>query len=339
MIHLPEKLKRIAKKVLLHSGALRAAGHVAPAGAVILIYHSVRPDPHTSSETIGEAITHSTSAFDRQMQLIASRFSPITMDDLHAFLMGQGELPPRAVVVTFDDGFRDNFEFAAPILARHAIRATIYVTAGCVESGINPWFCRIGCAFEKTAAAGWSDPTDGRKWEFSKPTQREAAKIAAMERCAQLTGRRQDAWVAEVEQALGANCAATPQELIMSWNQLRSLQADGHLIGSHTMSHPNLAYVAPDEARIELCESKRILEENLGTPIRHFSYPCAVLPTHWNALTAQLTRETGYDTAVTTASGPVRKRHDQWLLPRVAASMSLEDLRWALEISLLGHRV
>src|SRR5258708_2191633 len=100
-------------KGLVVSGSLRLAAALKPSAAVILTYHSIREEP--DDEWIGPGITHSTKIFTRHMELVCRRFHPVTLEDILMFLEGERTLPPRAVAVTFDDGFLDNFETAAPI--------------------------------------------------------------------------------------------------------------------------------------------------------------------------------------------------------------------------------
>ncbi len=331
-------VKRSAKRVLRgRNRVLRTIGRLAPAGAVVLMYHSVQHDPKAARDTIGEGISHPAAAFDRQMELIAREFTPVGLDAVGRFLSKQESLPRRAVAVTFDDGFRDNCEIAAPILARHGIRATFYVTAGCVESGKAPWFCRLRRVFRRGKLPACPGVAHGQAG--SLPYDRDQAMLAAMQCCATMTGERQEQWVASIEHDLGVGPAADLNGLMLQWDQVRALHREGHLIGSHTMSHPNLAHVPLVEVRRELQESKRLLECRLGAAVEHFSYPCPILSPHWTTQTEALSRDVGYVTAATTDTGLARAGSSPLLIPRVAAPMEMDEFRWALEVSLLGHRV
>jgi peptidoglycan/xylan/chitin deacetylase (PgdA/CDA1 family) len=160
-----------------------------------------------------------------------------------------------------------------------------------------------------------------------------------MQRCATMTGGPQEQWLASIESDCGVGPAADLEGLMLDWDQVRALHREGHLIGSHTMSHANMAHVPLIEARRELQESKRLLESRLGAAVEHFSYPCPILSPHWTAQTEALSRDVGYVTAATTDTGLVRAGCSALLIPRIAAPMEMEEFRWALEVSLLGHRV
>jgi peptidoglycan/xylan/chitin deacetylase (PgdA/CDA1 family) len=125
---------------------------------------------------------------------------------------------------------------------------------------------------------------------------------------------------------------------MMTWEQARQLVGQGHIVGSHTVSHPNLAHLEDEpELRFELEESKRRLGQELASPAIHFSYPCPILQPHWSARSTQICRELGYRTAVTTNSGPVRVGDDPLTLHRLPASKDVDELRWALDCTFLGR--
>ena len=126
------------------------------------------------------------------MELIARRFRPVTLEEVLLFLNGKMKLPQRAVAVTFDDGFADNYEVAAPILARHGIRAVFYVTAALIGTKTAPWYCRLRFAFATTRSREWRDPDTGRSYPLDTRDGREKALLASFDACASLVGNRQD---------------------------------------------------------------------------------------------------------------------------------------------------
>src|SRR5579863_2813143 len=124
-------IKSAIKRAAVRSGLLQAVGRFRPGSAVILMYHSVLDDPRAQESYLGE-ISYPREIFRGQMELLARRYHPVSLDDILRFVTGQTKLPRRAVAVTFDDGYRDNYEVAAPILQRAGVPATIYVTVDCV---------------------------------------------------------------------------------------------------------------------------------------------------------------------------------------------------------------
>jgi peptidoglycan/xylan/chitin deacetylase (PgdA/CDA1 family) len=152
-----------------------------------------------------------------------------------------------------------------------------------------------------------------------------------------LSGTAQEAFVSSVEQELEISSPGQSGSLMMSYDHLRALTRQGHIVASHTMTHPNMAYLKEDEARYELVESKRQLESQLDSPVKHFAYPCPALSPHWSPQTVMQCRAAGYETAVTIESGPTRKGDDPFCLRRILPTKSVEGLRWNLERAFAGR--
>src|SRR4029077_7108439 len=106
------KPKRWLKKALVRSSMLEVASQLLPASAVILSYHSIVEDPHVTSQILG--ISQSRANFNAHMKTLAQQFSPVTVEAVAEFASHGRQLPPRAVAVTFDDGFADNYTVALP---------------------------------------------------------------------------------------------------------------------------------------------------------------------------------------------------------------------------------
>ncbi len=281
-------------------------------------------------ETSLGGISHSRDAFREQMQLLERHYRPVSLDYIMNFVRAQGELPNRAVAVTFDDGYADNFEIAAPILNEVGIPATFYIIVECAALGKLPWPARLRFSFRTTKKGRWSE-TPGRAWTLQDRDGREDAYLHACDECCKLAGQAQEEYVARIELDLGAQVPDESGALMMNYEQIRGLIRQGHSVGSHTMTHPNLAHVSLPEARVELAESKRNLEQQLNLPVRHFSYPCPALPPNWTEATAEESRKAGYETAVTTDSGIVRGGDDPLRWKRVRPTKTVEGLKWNLE--------
>ena len=318
---------------------MRLAVHALPTSIAILRYHSIQEDRALYGNSIGEAIIHSLATFQQQMETVAVQFDPVSLDDALAFLRGEKVLPRRPVVVTFDDGYADNAELAAPVLNRLGIPATFYVTVDPVDSSQPPWFCRLRHAFAATKKETWLDSAGGRSHNLENAPQRKAAFLVASERCARKTAAAQNEALQIVEKELEIEPFAPGPRFMMSWEQVRSLRKAGHIIGSHTLSHPNLAHVSTQELAEECRESKKRLERELGEEVIHFSYPSPILQPHWSEQTVNATKACGYQTAVTSTAGVVRSGNDPFHLQRMVVPQEQDEFLWTLECTLLGRKM
>jgi peptidoglycan/xylan/chitin deacetylase (PgdA/CDA1 family) len=330
-------IKTWIKKSLVRTGVLRLASGPTRSGVAIIMYHSVMNDPSSAIMTLGD-IVHSTEVFRGQMEVIARHFHAVSLEHVLLFLKGEKPLPRRAVVVTFDDGYADNYYAANEILRPLGIPGVFYVTVDCVDRQRPPWPSLLRYAFLNSKREGWTEP-DGSMWALSSTQSRLQALDRATEHCSKLSGRPQDRFVDALQQQLETEPPPLSQRLMMTWDEVRRLARNGHTVGSHTMTHPNMAYIAESDARTELAESKRRLEQELAAPIVHFSYPCPALDPHWVDRTVSTSRQIGYLTAVTTNGGIVRREDDPLSLHRIRPTKTVDGLRWNLECTFLGRAV
>jgi peptidoglycan/xylan/chitin deacetylase (PgdA/CDA1 family) len=264
-----------------------------------------------------------------QMEYVARNYSLVTLDDLLLFLKEQKEIPPNSVAVTFDDGYADNVEIAAPVLNRFGIRAAFYVTVDCIETGMPPWPARLRYAFATTTKATWSDP-GGCLRPLQGSAQPQTAFLLACEKCACLAGESQQKAIRAIEHDLEVEPLTSKHIPMLTWDQVRRLSRYGHTAGSHTLTHPNLAHVQDSELSRELMGSKSKLEKELSAPVVHFSYPSPALEPHWTERTVEMTRKVGYLTAVTSSSGLVRNGDNPLFFRRLAIPTRYDEFIWSL---------
>ena len=219
--------------------ATRAAAAAVP----ILMYHYVRlnPDPR---DRVGYGLSVAPDLFRAHMEFLAERgYSAVPIRDL--------TLTQKTVALTFDDGYRDFYTTALPVMKEHGFRATIYQIA---------------------------DLVDNHRY--------------------------------------------------LTAEQLRELAADGHEIGSHTLSHPDLTALRPDRLRTELAESRARLERVVGQPVLAFCYPSG----RQNAAVRKAVEAAGYTSATTVQPGLHRPSDDPFAIPRVRVygGMGLSQLARAI---------
>jgi peptidoglycan/xylan/chitin deacetylase (PgdA/CDA1 family) len=331
-----EMFKTWLKSSLVASGFTRLASKYAPRGVAILMYHSVMDEPATQAHTLGTMI-HSSQNFREQMELLSRNYSPVTLQEALQFVCGEKHLPARPVVVTFDDGYADNYAVAAPILNQAGVPATFYITVDCVQEQKYPWPARVRYAFLATRKREWTEPK-GTSWPLHTLPERTMAFERASEYCGKLAGQAQENHVRSLELELGTGPPPQDSRAMMTWDEVRGLLQQGHIVGSHTMTHPNMAHVDADALKREFVDSKRVLERELAGPVTHFSYPCPALQPHWTELTLAESRHAEYQTAVTTIVGLARRRDNPLSLRRIRPTKSVDGLRWNMEYAFMNRR-
>jgi peptidoglycan/xylan/chitin deacetylase (PgdA/CDA1 family) len=264
------------------------------------MYHSVSASSHDPWRL------HVTpQAFETQLRVLRERYRPLALRELGARLAA-GEVPPRSVVVTFDDGYRDNLDVAAPLLASFELPATVFVTTGYLGLARDFWWEELA---EVCALAG-IDPRE--RWERLRGLDRR-------EREGELDGL----WAVAGRERPEPSTALTPAEVA------RLAAAAGIEIGAHTRTHPHLSTLTEAEQLEEIDGSRRELEAALGEPVTSFSYPHG----DFSPATKRLVGAAGLTLACTTAPGAVSSLSDPLELPRVRA-LSWDADAFARELDL-----
>lgn len=176
---------------------------------------------------------------------------------------------PR-VIITFDDGYQDNFDYALPLLEERNIKAVFSVVTDCIDKGEAIWTQKLNKILEIYLDLKRPVEANGMYWHLtSKNMAVESTKIFLALLTEEVEER--DLKIAELERALPCKCEHTR---MMTWSSVRHLAQRGHEIGSHTASHANLATEKNAEiVRRELLSSKRAIEDNIGMACDTIAYP------------------------------------------------------------------
>lgn len=260
----------------------------------ILIYHRVNDenDPFFSGIPIAE--------FRRQMEFIAENYRVCSLEEAVERMIAN-DVPDRAIAITFDDGYRDNFMNAFPILRRLSIPATIFLATGAIGTGKPLWHDLVFDAFRATRSSFLRDfPTLGAVY----PLESMANRLATQSRILEFLWSLQDeARVTALERL--RQCLAichTHKADMLSWDEVRLMHQAGISFGSHSQTHPILSKTRSDKLPLEIVESKRIIERSIGCAVHAFAYPVG-RPQDFDNRTKSLLRDAGYRCAVTTQFG------------------------------------
>lgn len=250
----------------------------------ILMYHRVIRDVRDDPYDLGMCVQ--LRHFEQQLDYLRRHFTVLPVQDVVQRLARGETLAPGTVSITFDDGYLDNLQVAAPALERHGLPWSLYVTTGEIDSGRAFWWDRVIRAVAVTERRQL-DPRDlDHTQPFPAALGTEALSLAPKDRRTTLTQLLDALWclpiegvmacVARLEALLIPGVAADigPQAARLSPTQLRELVARGGVeIGAHTVDHPNLALQSADEVLHEMNESRRYLEALLDQPVPGFVYP------------------------------------------------------------------
>ncbi len=298
----------LGRQVTRESTRLRYAvmGRFVPR-TLILAYHRVVPDDWR--DPLRMRLT--AAGFEKQLCWLSS-YCPVVSLDTLAEQLRKGSLPRRQVVITFDDGYRDNRICAAPVLRRLGLPATFYLTGGWIGASRRSWWDEVEARLLTVSER------EGER-EFSEAKQRELCRVVHRT-CSELRPlppAERDRRLA----ALGAEPAPPhPLELPMSWDEAREMAAMGFTLGAHSMDHPALSGLDEELARREISESKRVLEEQLGQRVAHFAYPYDEAMRRRRRVPAfleQISRSVGLETAGTVVAEPVTRWSNPQALPRM----------------------
>lgn len=290
-------------------------------GLLVFNYHRVG-DWETSS--FDRALWSATQdEFDRQVRFLKQNFDIISVGELGDVLAH----PQRqAVMLTFDDGYRDNYELAYPVLRQHRAAATFFIASGFLDDRPVAWWDEIAwmvrcSACRELPASEWS----AAPLPLLNAEDKEAAIHRLLLAYKQLPEGRTDEFFDRLSRALktGRCPRVDADDLWMTWDMVREMDRGGQDIGGHTVTHPVLANAPLETQRREIFHSKERIERELDHPITAFSYPVGQ-PDSFTDETKELLREAGYEWAFSFFGGFSSTSHsDRYALPRVAVSPQL----------------
>jgi peptidoglycan/xylan/chitin deacetylase (PgdA/CDA1 family) len=275
----------------------------------VLIFHRVLPE--TDPLFPGEVTR---ARFDQICGWVKTWFNVLPLDEA-AHRLSQGTLPPRALALSFDDGYADNRTVAAPVLQSHGLPCTFFIATGFLDGG-RMWNDTLieavrGCTGKLL------DLTSEVPALGALPLNGIQARRLAIDRlighCKYMPPAERQALVDRIAERSGTHL---PRDLMMSSGQVRELRQMGMQIGAHTVNHPILAALPRADALREMVTSKQTLEDILGEPVTLFAYPNGKPGEDYSDESVRLAREAGFSAAVSTQPGVSNRATDLFQLRR-----------------------
>lgn len=254
---------------------VRLRSHLPLRWLTVLTYHRVvdLPDGYPFDDDVPDATPRS---FDEQMALVARECHPVSLADLRAHFEGE-PLPPRAVMVTFDDGYLDNLESAAVILRRHGVPAVFFIATDYIERRRLFWWDKIAYLLSRS-------PRDRLSLRypvplsFRLPDERGRAQRYLLRLIKSVYDLDVDELLRHLADACGVRLDADEEagladRLLLTWDGVRALRDAGMDVQSHTVSHRALHTLRLADLDRELQGSRRTLGEQVGHAPDAMAFP------------------------------------------------------------------
>ncbi len=289
---------------------------------------------------------HRASGGDLRRQLLYLRryYRIMHLEDaLEEFYLSHKEKKQRCdrripLALTFDDGYHDNYTHGFALARELQVPFTIFLIPGYIGSS-EPFWWREGERLVRSAQVD-ELTMEGHTYQLAQLEARRALVQTIYTRVfhAQSVAER-ESFLANTRRALGVPSSGGEEgALPLTWAQVREMEESGLVsFGAHTMRHPILGYLAdPAEVQQEVGECRRVLEQQLGHPVRTFAYPVGK-PEHIGKEGLQAVKEAGYSWALTTIEEINDPQADPYLLRRLPGDLAQHWLVMASElVGLLG---
>lgn len=322
-------LLKAALSALHYTGADRVAAPITRGNGVIFMLHQVLPETPRAFEPNGILKVTPTFLDSVIRQVREAGFEIISLDEVKSRL-SRGSASRPFAVFTLDDGYKDNRDFAYPVFKRHNAPFAIYVPTAYADGHGELWWLALEEALRRLPRVEFE--RDGVTQTYSLAT--DAEKIAAFHHIywwlRKIPEARARAVVRDLAAKAGFDVGALCCELVMNWDEIRALAKDPLVtIAAHTTNHFALAKLSAEDARREMADSLARIEQELGQPICHFSYPYGD-ETSAGEREFAIARELGLETAVTTRKGLLRLSHAETMtaLPRLSLNGDYQDARY-----------
>lgn len=288
----------------------------------ILMYHRVA----LKGDDCWSVPPHSPHNFEDHIQYLCRNYEILSLDKLAQYFHNDQPLPEKAVAITFDDGYKDNYQHAYPILKKHQVPATIFLATSHISRGNMFWTDRVRYVI-------WNMPPtildldELGSYSLTSVAKRREAASRVPEGMKRLPNDRRKFLIDRLLPICGTDITDDiGRNLILSWDEVREMHNDGIGFGAHTATHPILTRLALAQAKEEIMQSKKDVQDNLGQQTMPFAYPDG----DFNHELSKLVHECGFSCAVTTAPKLISFKDNPYELGRIGPGEHLGTLKVGL---------
>ena len=305
----PQRLsfKKRLLSFAFQAGLMRAGRSFWANTLTVLNYHRIGDVTEKSFDTFKPNVSASPSEFTKQMDYVKRWFNAISIQDLVQWLDGGKKLPPHAALITFDDGYLDNFVSAYPILRERNLPAIIFLATGHIQQDTPFFWDLVAYCFHHTHRDGITLP-NGTQQHWGNNTEMETVSKNLIEDLKKMKDDDKKEWVSHLPEILNVSIPSGYfQSLMMNWDQIRQMNSNGIDFGGHTINHPILTRIPLQQAKEEISGSGSRIAQETGKPVYSFAYPNGGRDDYSHEIET-LTRDSGYRAAFTLLNGPESHR-------------------------------
>jgi len=321
-------MKQTIKKFARYSGLFRFSTWINRNTLKILLYHGFASLDDNKGLMNFDGKHLNIDEFESHLILITKYCTPISL----VTAISKRKLPTNPIVLTFDDGYKNNYTYAFPLLKKYKIPVTIFVTTGFVDRINYMWTDRlehiISCAHSKNINFSWEE--DKLKLELSTDKEKMNTIRFIKNYAKALYEPKKLSFLDKLQENLKIeyDWDKIPSLFLpLTWYEIRKMNRNSLIsIGSHTITHPILSKCTYEQQRKELMLSQQRIKEELGEDCNLFAYPNGKI-TDYNQETIELLRKLKYLGAVTIVPGYINNNgRDNFQLNRFGAGINLEEL-------------
>jgi peptidoglycan/xylan/chitin deacetylase (PgdA/CDA1 family) len=302
-------MKKAVLNLMNHAGAFAPFRLANRNKALIVTYHRF-------SET-DNSVTTSARLLAQQLDYLTAHYRIVPLSELARHLASGAKLPSSVAAITIDDGYRDCYEIAFPVLRRYKVPAALFVVTGFTDRRTWMWTDKLRYVLPRARTSTLATRVNGALLQVRLSGTQSRFELADCINSVlkSLPDEAKDDSIAEIAYSLGVELPDSPPAEFdsVNWDQVREMNSAGIEIGSHTLTHPILTNVGSARLRTELAESRERIEGIIGSPVGLFCYPNG----GYNTAIKREVARAGYRCAVTCEPGFNEASADHLALRRI----------------------
>lgn len=300
-------------------------------GIPILAYHRIYP--HNAENKLVRELIVDPDSFKRQANYLKSHYDVVSLEHAVSNMQKGFNTKKKVAVITFDDAYADNFEFAYPVLRQYRLPATIFVSTGFIGRSDGFWWDALASVLT-TAKTGRAE-LEWRSGKFSFQVDKVDRRYLIFNKLCKIFKYVDPLEIESMLKYLEEKLYAKRKENIsrcLTWNQMREMQMNGITFGAHGHTHRPFSRLSEDELVEELSRPRALMAKELGCKTAMLAYPYGESG-DWNQTIKNVAVRHGYSCAVTMTQGFNDLNSDRFGLARIGIGGFDTDAIFRLKVS------